>query len=189
MSSSLPPLGPGVRVAVSGVSHYQEAVRDTLIGDDVLLVHEVSNPHDRNAVRVTTMTGDVLGFVPRAGHINERLVAGSPGATWGGTVVDKLDGGDTTGLRVRITHRVCEGDATFGSDIKAVRDLDSAPPEVPASTTDGPSQHAPQVFTSTGRLLGTLVAVDANKVRVLTAAGSVVAYPEAVVRVDESAAA
>lgn len=55
-------------IMVAGVSREgrYKAVEDHVYeGDDCLLVRERNNPHDKNAVRVHTLRGHMVGYVPR----------------------------------------------------------------------------------------------------------------------------
>jgi hypothetical protein len=45
--------------------HYHAGVGDVHPGMDLVLVREPSNPHDRNAVRVQTLSGTSLGHLSR----------------------------------------------------------------------------------------------------------------------------
>lgn len=173
-------LRPGSVVPVSGISFRQDAARMVQIGDEVRLTHDVSNPYDQYAVSITTVAGEVLGFVPKTGLLNARLVMGHAGGIWGGVVVDRYDG-ETIGLRVQVNVLLGHRDATYGSDEPGIREVDTpAPQPAPAADPDQPTT----VTGPSGRLLGTLVDVADGKVRVRTPAGRTVAYPDSVVSID-----
>lgn len=187
------PLRPGVVVSVAGISHNQDIARAAQIGDEVALTHDVSNPFDSFAVTITTADGDLLGFVPRAGDLNQRLVVGHEGGIWTGIIVDKYDA-ETVGLRVQINALVGTRNAAFGSDLAGVRtrDVDAlvdqmAPMSDVASATARAdaqtSEPVSEVWSRSGRKLGTFVGKDGSKTRVRTPDGRTVAYPTGVVEV------
>jgi hypothetical protein len=190
MDTTLHPLLPGVVVMVSGISQHQETARAAFIGDEVLLTHDISNPYDRFAVRIDDSQGNILGYVPRTGRLNERLLLNQSGAIFKGVIVEKLEQ-DTVGLRVRIIERMGRRGAQFGSDLPGIRALDrdtepsAAPEPEPEPASEEPTA---EVFSTTGRLLGTLVEATGGKVRARNAAGSVVSYPSSVVQVRTSGA-
>lgn len=115
------PLTPGTIVPVAGVSFQQSNVRSVAIGDAVILTHDQSNPYDRDAVAITTLDGRPLGHVPGAQRLNSRLLVGHRGGVWGGYVVDRLEGGETVGLRVQIVKLLRHNPVGFGADAPGVR--------------------------------------------------------------------
>lgn len=175
---------------VAGISFRQAAARTTTIGDEVVFTHEVSNPHDRNAVAIThAVTGDLLGYVPSAGNLNARLTLGHAGGVWAGVVVDRFDSAETIGLRVQVTRLVGHRNPVYGSDEPGLRDLDrdqatTSPATSPAPTPQADPAEAPvTVRAGSGRVLGTLESHGDGKVRVRNATGTVIAYPEAIVSI------
>lgn len=53
---------------VVGARYYEGVVKATAKlkkGEEVLLIRETNNPHDKNAVTVHTIEGQKLGYVPR----------------------------------------------------------------------------------------------------------------------------
>lgn len=50
---------------VAGVSFYQDAVTRCAVGQAVRFVHEPDNPHDPTALRVVSLAGETIGYVPR----------------------------------------------------------------------------------------------------------------------------
>lgn len=84
--------------AVSGVSFRQAELREVVEGDVVIVETDDDNPHDDNAVKVTTADGVLLGFVPKA--LAPRLRA--TGATQWPARIKEVLRGDTWGLRVEI---------------------------------------------------------------------------------------
>jgi hypothetical protein len=183
MDTTLHPLLPGVVVMVSGISQHQETARSAFIGDEVLLTHDISNPYDRFAVRIDDAQGNILGYVPRAGRLNERLLLNQPGAIFKGVIVEKLEQ-DTIGLRIRIIERMGRRGAQFGSDLPGIRSFDRDT-ETDVAPAPEPAVEEPvvEVFSTTGRRLGTLVEAIDGKVRVTNASGAVVSYPSSVVQV------
>ena len=67
---------PVMKTYIAGAP-YHEGTRDAIAklrrADELVLVREPSNPHDRNAVAVHAADGTKLGYVPRvdAGAIDE----------------------------------------------------------------------------------------------------------------------
>ena len=51
---------------VAGVSFRADSVGKVKVGQQVLICKEPSNPYDSNAVRVTTLNGDKLGYIPKS---------------------------------------------------------------------------------------------------------------------------
>jgi hypothetical protein len=52
-------------VGIVGESNYQAAVRGCSEGEKVLICHEPDNPFDDLALRVETVAGDVIGYIPK----------------------------------------------------------------------------------------------------------------------------
>lgn len=65
--------GELVFTRVAGVSHYQDALSRCVPGEPVRFVHEPDNPYDQMAIRIETVLGETIGYVPRASPIH-RLV-------------------------------------------------------------------------------------------------------------------
>ena len=68
---------------LAGVSFYQRALARCFPGEPIRLVHEPDNPHDPMALRVVSVSGETLGYVPKgswvhyAVHQRGRGVAGT----------------------------------------------------------------------------------------------------------------
>jgi hypothetical protein len=60
-------------VRVAGVSHRQEALEKCAAGQSVRFVHEPDNPHDEAAIRVNSLTGETIGYLPRASWIHQMV--------------------------------------------------------------------------------------------------------------------
>jgi hypothetical protein len=60
-----------VETRIAGVSFLVEAVQHVKQGDAVALVKEPSNEYDSNAVKVVSLSGKLLGYVPRG--VNEKF--------------------------------------------------------------------------------------------------------------------
>lgn len=50
---------------LAGVSFYQEALASCSAGDRVRFVHEPDNPYDEMAIRVVTVGGSTIGYLPK----------------------------------------------------------------------------------------------------------------------------
>jgi hypothetical protein len=67
---------------VAGVSFYQEALERCSPGEAVRFVHEPDNPHDPLAIRIVSIHGETVGYVPRATwvhHVVHQLGRGLSG--------------------------------------------------------------------------------------------------------------
>mgnify|MGYP002652716011 CR=1 FL=1 len=145
--------------AVSGVSFRQEWVRDLKVNEPVFLHRDPDNRFDAHAIRVENRNGVLLGFVPRA--IAERLSA-QTAARWSGQVVEILRN-QTWGIRIRITP--------VDSDYPELPDVAAQPLETPEEAkTD-------EVYSASGRLLGTLVRKTSDVAMVRNLEGKTRAYP------------
>lgn len=60
-------------VRVAGVSFYQEAVERCSPGEAVRFVHEPDNPHDVMAIRVVSLVGETVGYVPRRSWLHRAV--------------------------------------------------------------------------------------------------------------------
>jgi len=58
---------------VAGVSFYQSALERCAAGQAVSLVHEPDNPHDPMAIRVVSILGETIGYVPRRSWIHHEI--------------------------------------------------------------------------------------------------------------------
>lgn len=62
-----PPVAPPrtYQVGIVGESNYQPAIRRCSPGQQVQIVREQGNPHDRQALAVVTSSGATIGYIPR----------------------------------------------------------------------------------------------------------------------------
>lgn len=58
---------------VVGVSFYQDAVARCSPGEAVRFVHEPDNPHDETALRVVSLLGETIGYVPRKSWVHQMV--------------------------------------------------------------------------------------------------------------------
>lgn len=164
MTTQLP---QGAILPVVGVSFHQEAVRQCVAGQAVLLRHDVTNAFDPWAVVVLTLDGEQLGHLPGKTGLARRLSASCPGGVWEGLIVEVLEG-DTTGLRVRVGPLVEQEDPRPGSDREGVREpVDPYEEAAPTQQAYGPG----------GRLLGEVVTSSETLLRVKGEDGRIRAYP------------
>lgn len=197
------PLPTGAIIKVAGVTHRQDVVRTVKVGDPVTIYHDPTNGADENACAITTADGQLLGYVPRAGGLAERLAVPAPNGRWSGHI-DEVLTGDIWGLRVklgpfvetttpsragdRVTGR--RGSGGFADDDGTPLPDDESPTDEPSTdeAPAGPSTEGPDrlVHARSGRLLGVLIAVEGGKVRVRNAAGVELTYPAAVVRITDA---
>ncbi|WP_278983227.1 HIRAN domain-containing protein [Sphingobium yanoikuyae] len=108
---------------ITGVSHHQEALAETCVGEAVRFFHEPDNPYDCMAIRVENSGGRTIGYVPRtswlrtAVHEQGRGVAG---------VVDSIGMSRACLLGVTISVTIC------ADHVKVVSYFpDRAPPKPP----------------------------------------------------------
>lgn len=154
-------------VPVNGVSFRQDAALRVRRGDSVDIRRQPDNPHDPQAMAIfLSATGDHLGYMPAplARRIADDHLVGH---------IDEVLGGATRGLRVKVTGVAAE-------------EADSVPEG--ASLESHAPAAASEVFTRSGRLLGTFVSAEGGKVTVATPAGEV-SYPEKVVVVSQAESA
>ncbi|WP_082370102.1 HIRAN domain-containing protein [Novosphingobium sp. ST904] len=60
-------------VRVVGVSYYQEALERCSAGQPVRFVHEPDNPYDETALRVVSITGETIGYLPRGSWLHRAI--------------------------------------------------------------------------------------------------------------------
>ena len=156
------PLKLPIVCPVSGVSFKQDEVSGVRLTDRVVVEREPNNEHDVTACRVIC-AGVHVGYIPK--NIAQRLCANTNSKYWTGIVLEILKGEQLTGLRVRIVESV--------DYIADHQDL--------AQTEQTEQTIATTVYTRSGRVLGTLDALDGEKVIVLTTQGTKVPYPAALV--------
>jgi hypothetical protein len=60
-------------VRLVGVSFYQEALVRCAPGEAVQFVHEPDNPHDEMAIRVVSVLGETIGYVPRRSWLHRAV--------------------------------------------------------------------------------------------------------------------
>jgi hypothetical protein len=58
---------------VAGVSFYQEALERCSAGEAVRFIHEPDNPHDPTAIRVVSILGETVGYVPRKAWVHHAV--------------------------------------------------------------------------------------------------------------------
>ena len=58
---------------IAGVSFYQSALEKCAPGQRVRFVHEPDNPHDPTALRVETLDGEQLGYLPRSSRFHRNV--------------------------------------------------------------------------------------------------------------------
>jgi hypothetical protein len=66
---------------IAGVSHYQEALERCAPGQAVRLVHEPDNPHDPMALRVISLLGETIGYVPKGSWVHNVIHQRGRGVT------------------------------------------------------------------------------------------------------------
>lgn len=150
---------------VSGVSFRQEWVRDLKVNEPVFLRRDPENRFDAHAIRVENRKGDLLGFIPR--EVAPR-VAAMDAPRWSGQVVEILKN-QTWGIRVRVTP--------VDTDYPDLPDVTAEKVEVTTPTSPD------EVYSTSGRLLGSLVKKAGELVLVKNAEGKTRAYPQSRVQI------
>lgn len=169
-----PTLPRGAILPVAGVSYRQGAVRDTHVGQAVLLSHDVTNEHDRWAVAVHTCDGRALGYLPATAGLAARLSRNVPGGRWAGHITEVLPG-QTWGLRITVDELIDVGDTRVGSNIGGVRDRgeDEHTPGEPSAPV--------HIYDTIGRCLGILIDRTDTLTTVQADDGTLKAYPNTVI--------
>lgn len=72
---------PVYPVGLVGEQHYQDAVRRCAPGDEVVLLTEVGNPHDKHAIVVVDRSGQTLGYIPKDNWLYAAVNLERKGAT------------------------------------------------------------------------------------------------------------
>lgn len=173
---------------VTGVSFRQDAVRKVVELDEVRIVHDQDNQFDAYACEVRTLDGEALGFVPK--ELAVRLAGPQPGGIWRARIEEVLRN-DTWGLRVRVGPLCSVGNPDAGARVAGLRHRGDGTVEAPNGTVALASVDVPQavaapsatVYARSGRLLGTLLNGDADRVHVSTPAGAKATYPRSIVEI------
>jgi hypothetical protein len=120
----LRPLPLNCVLVVAGVSFRQDVVAAVVEEDELRIRHDLENAHDPHACRVETLTGELLGYVPKG--LAPRLSGPHPGGLWRAKVAEVLPGPEATGLRVRLGPLVVDGlpPAPGGADAPGLRHHD-----------------------------------------------------------------
>jgi hypothetical protein len=151
--------------SVAGVSFRQAELRDVVEGDVLLVQTDDENPHDNQAVKVMTLDGVMLGFIPKA--LAPRL-RGTGADSWPAKVKMVLRG-ETWGLRIEVHPHGAELSSPRtrlaaaiqrGTSAHAAADSVEA---APAEAVVEPEQQRTVVAPS-GRVLGTFLRRDGDRV-------------------------
>ncbi|NFV80028.1 HIRAN domain-containing protein [Magnetospirillum aberrantis] len=91
---------------ISGESYRQAEIRHAKAGEELLLIREPNNPHDRNAIKVCRRNGQQIGYI-MAG-MAPRLADQINSGTRMGAVLEEIRGGtrDRPSLGVAIRVRI-----------------------------------------------------------------------------------
>lgn len=90
---------------VVGVSFHRDAVAGLKAGDPLILVCEEDNPHDVNAIRVSTPDGTQIGFVPA--DVARRIRNDSMGKQFNAVVdSERIFDGRVVGVDIRLTPEI-----------------------------------------------------------------------------------
>jgi hypothetical protein len=151
--------------SVAGVSFRQAELREVVEGDLLIVQIDDDNPHDANAVKVTTTDGVLLGFIPKA--LAPRLRA-SNDASWPAKVKQVLRG-DTWGIRIEVHPHGTALSSPRTRLAEAIRRGSGAPDTgeedavAPECVPEIPAQAATVVAPS-GRVLGLFVRREGDRV-------------------------
>ena len=171
---------------LAGVSFRQDVVRDSSVGDPVLLERDRGNERDPNAIAVFNRDRRQLGFVPAAVAARMKDL---PGEQWVGRV-SRVDPGATWGMEVRVMQEVSMDPGRVEPVVLSFPEL-----EVEEDVSDAEVRYA---YTVSGRFLGEVdeAGSEGRFVVAVTDAGVRVRYPAPVVKfsarrpaIDEGVAA
>lgn len=90
---------------IAGVSHYQDALSRCAPGEHVKLVHEPDNPHDPMAIRVVSLSGETIGYVPRANWVHRLVHEKGRGVTG---VIDSIGMSRACLLGALVSAAICD---------------------------------------------------------------------------------
>lgn len=176
--------GSHVECNVAGVSFHADTISTLAVGDPVVVAHDDRNPADRNAVVVRTSSGHVIGYLPGKFGLNTRFLATCPGPV-AGEVTDIGEPSPQVPHRyVRIIIHLARPVDVDAGHIERVTAVVPAPddaslPERSHTEADDAVGVAVNVYSRTGRYLGTLV--EQTDTRTTVVNGTVTAtYPNAV---------
>lgn len=111
-------------IRVAGVSHYQAALGRCAPGQPVRFVHEPDNPHDETALRVVSLLGETIGYLPRGSWLHQAIHERGRGAS---AVIDSIGLSRNCILGARLS-------AVLSDDDPAVQSYHpGAPPPEPPS--------------------------------------------------------
>ncbi len=150
--------------AVAGVSFRQAELREVVEGDIVVVETDDQNPHDDQAVKITTAQGVLLGFIPK--NLAPRLRATGAvrwparvkevlrGETWGLRVEILPAGSTVSSPRTRLAEAIARGAARIEEPVLEDTEL----------VEEAPVAKVTQVVAPSGRVLGVLVRQEQGRV-------------------------
>lgn len=92
-------------VKVVGVSHYQPALERCAVGQPVRFVHEPDNPYDETAIRVLSLMGETIGYLPRASWLHRVVHEKGRGAS---AVIESIGYSRACLLGATLSVAVCD---------------------------------------------------------------------------------
>jgi hypothetical protein len=99
-------------VRVAGVSFYQPALANCSTGEAVRFVHEPDNPHDEMALRVVSMIGETVGYVPRASWLHRMIHERGRGVS---ATIASVGLGRSCLLGATLAVAICDDEVTVAS--------------------------------------------------------------------------
>lgn len=106
-----------------GVSFYQDALSRCEPGQAVDIIHEPDNPHDPMALRVASITGETIGYLPRRSPVHVATLQHGRGIA---AVIDSIGMSRACLLGARLSLALCGGHVAVRSYF-----ADRAPPDPP----------------------------------------------------------
>ena len=88
-----------------GVSFYQEALQKCDVGQPVRIVHEPDNPHDEMALRVESVSGDTIGYLPRQSPVHVAVLQHGRGVSG---AIESIGLSRSCQIGVRISLALCD---------------------------------------------------------------------------------
>lgn len=142
------------KVGLVGESNYQPAIRRCRAGDAVLIVHEIGNPYDDDALAAVDSAGRTIGYIGRDSWLRDAIHDEDRGCR---AVIKSIDRSDGGALGVVL-------DVTLTDDDLGVRNFAPETSQSPEGRADGLAGMVGDLgrgFSKVG-VIGTLAALIAT---------------------------
>ena len=88
-----------------GVSFYQAALERCAAGEPVRIIHEPDNPHDPMALRIDSMLGETIGYLPRQSPVHVAILQHGRGVS---AVIDSIGLSRSCQIGARLSLALCD---------------------------------------------------------------------------------